>query len=435
MNQPLYTHIRVYFLLPFSSSPLLQAHKLEPPNYPGYGIIVAAESKIPSQFTAISEAITSPGCVTMIMVYLLGMLVSGHIVWFVERHINPEEFPPGYVHGIDDGVWWSAVTATSTGYGDKVPQSVVGRIWGIVWMNLGIIIFALVAASFTNTLYEKSADPGIYRLDDIGPNTKVAIITDVAHGASEHILVNTRVAKIAKYCDPVDCVALLQTRAVEAVIGAMPRLVTMVEMEEAARATKPDLPKLAITGPTFGKAYSWYLVAPATMPELAGWDDWLANDAKFPNILSTYVGVTQRGATEDLAPNDPQQSWGLIGFVLGCIVVYALLNIIIELYHKLRRYMCGHGGSGSGAGTEQGGDGGGGSGGNKVETGDMEMVGNPLPLTGSVRSSRSSVTPRGVAPPPSNDLKMVEVAPMTSKESTSVSSPLQQRAKSQAFEL
>ena len=33
-----------------------------------------------------------------------------------------------------------------------VPTTVGGRLWGVVWMNLGIVIFALVASLFTNKM-------------------------------------------------------------------------------------------------------------------------------------------------------------------------------------------------------------------------------------------------------------------------------------------
>jgi hypothetical protein len=45
--------------------------------------------------------------------FLLGCVFS-HLLWFVERHPNPE-FPRLYLDGIDDGFWWAAVTFTTVG--------------------------------------------------------------------------------------------------------------------------------------------------------------------------------------------------------------------------------------------------------------------------------------------------------------------------------
>ena len=80
------------------------------------------------------------------VIFLLVVIIA-HFVWLAERRGKVTDFRAQYLDGILDGLWWAVVTITTVGYGDKVPQTVPGRIWGVVWMNLGIIIFALVAAT------------------------------------------------------------------------------------------------------------------------------------------------------------------------------------------------------------------------------------------------------------------------------------------------
>ncbi|MGH2706406.1 MAG: ion channel, partial [Actinomycetota bacterium] len=46
------------------------------------------------------------------------------------------------------GIWWAAVTMTTTGYGDTTPRRVLGRIVGIT----GIIIIANFTATITSAL-------------------------------------------------------------------------------------------------------------------------------------------------------------------------------------------------------------------------------------------------------------------------------------------
>lgn len=81
------------------------------------------------------------------------LLVVGGVVWLVERKHNSEQFNEKPLQGLGDGLWWSAVTMTTVGYGDKAPQTLLGRIVGLVWMfaSLFLISFftAMLASSFT----------------------------------------------------------------------------------------------------------------------------------------------------------------------------------------------------------------------------------------------------------------------------------------------
>ncbi len=46
-----------------------------------------------------------------------------------------------------DGLWWALVTITTVGYGDVVPQTEGGRIFGGVMILFGVVIFSLVTAN------------------------------------------------------------------------------------------------------------------------------------------------------------------------------------------------------------------------------------------------------------------------------------------------
>ncbi|KAA9019939.1 potassium channel family protein [Niallia endozanthoxylica] len=72
----------------------------------------------------------------------------GIIVHFLE----PESFPT-----IFDGIWWAIITASTVGYGDYVPHSVIGKIAGILllitsagFLSSFFIVLATTAASRQN---------------------------------------------------------------------------------------------------------------------------------------------------------------------------------------------------------------------------------------------------------------------------------------------
>ncbi|OUR66348.1 ion transporter, partial [Bermanella sp. 47_1433_sub80_T6] len=51
-------------------------------------------------------------------------------------------------HSTGDGIWWAWVTVTTVGYGDIVPVSTAGRIFGALLILMGIGLFTMLTASF-----------------------------------------------------------------------------------------------------------------------------------------------------------------------------------------------------------------------------------------------------------------------------------------------
>ncbi len=84
---------------------------------------------------------------------LLGLLlVFGFLIWLFERQKNSAEFAKNPVSGIGSGLWWSAVTMTTVGYGDKSPKSFFGRLLALIWMFASIIVISGFTASIASSL-------------------------------------------------------------------------------------------------------------------------------------------------------------------------------------------------------------------------------------------------------------------------------------------
>lgn len=82
----------------------------------------------------------------MILVGIFGLLI-----WHFEHKENPKNFRKGY-KGLWDGLWWSVVTMTTVGYGDKTPQSRGGKIVALIWMFSGLLFISGLTASVASTL-------------------------------------------------------------------------------------------------------------------------------------------------------------------------------------------------------------------------------------------------------------------------------------------
>ena len=73
-------------------------------------------------------------------IFAVVLFVAALIAYAVERNAQPQTFG-----SIPQAMWWAIVTLSTTGYGDAVPQSFVGRVLAGVVMMSGIGVFALWA--------------------------------------------------------------------------------------------------------------------------------------------------------------------------------------------------------------------------------------------------------------------------------------------------
>lgn len=97
---------------------------------------------------------------------LLVILLFGLLMWLFERKRNKEMFSNG-IKGLGDGFWWSAVTMTTVGYGDKAPVTAGGRLIGFIWMFAAILLISGLTASIASALTVRSLDSQINSAEDL----------------------------------------------------------------------------------------------------------------------------------------------------------------------------------------------------------------------------------------------------------------------------
>ena len=90
----------------------------------------------------------------LVVICLFMVVISGFIVWLFETWVNPAEFPRPFLVGVFEGAWWSIISMTTVGYGDKTPISVPARVISMLWIFLGITIFSLVHAMLSSEVNE-----------------------------------------------------------------------------------------------------------------------------------------------------------------------------------------------------------------------------------------------------------------------------------------
>ncbi len=165
-----------------------------------------------------------------VMIALLVLLGAiGVVVWLVERKRN-EQFGGSAMHGIGASVWWSAVTMTTVGYGDKSPVTVIGRVLGLIWMFAAIIIISTFTASISAALTVSQLESSIHGPDDL-PRVKVG--TTEPSLAAKYLA--RRGVRYRVYAKLDDALAAVDRGELDAVVGEAPILQYLVRTEQDGR--------------------------------------------------------------------------------------------------------------------------------------------------------------------------------------------------------
>jgi voltage-gated potassium channel len=109
------------------------------------------------------------------------LLLAASLAYLLERSTQPEVFG-----SIPAALWWAIVTMTTTGYGDVVPQTVLGRALAGVVMISGIAVIALWAGILATGYFEEVRRREFLRTWDLVAKVPffhdvgAAVIADVA---------------------------------------------------------------------------------------------------------------------------------------------------------------------------------------------------------------------------------------------------------------
>ena len=147
-------------------------------SYPYYraGLQILVNDRSTSGLFTFLSAFVTTRLLAVVAGLLFIMVIVAHLVWLAERKDNPD-FPQAYLPGVWEGLWWSAVTMTTVGYGDKRVKGVRGRILGMFWMFSGIFLIANFTAGVTAELTVSEIQSSIEGVEDL-PGKEVATVAD-----------------------------------------------------------------------------------------------------------------------------------------------------------------------------------------------------------------------------------------------------------------
>ena len=142
--------------------------------YYATGLAIASKRNEPSFWRA-AQQLVSADFMKAVAILLLVLLAVGVLVWFVERKRNAAQFGGSAAEGVGSGLWWSAVTMTTVGYGDKAPLTAAGRAIALVWMFASIITVSSFTAAIASAFTVNQLDSGIRNLGDLEDAKALAV--------------------------------------------------------------------------------------------------------------------------------------------------------------------------------------------------------------------------------------------------------------------
>ena len=147
------------------------------------GLGIAVPSDAAGGWLGITKRVVAPEFLK-VMAGLLGLLLLvGLLIWVFERRRNAQ-FGGSPVNGIGSGLWWSAVTMTTVGYGDKSPVTPGGRALAIVWMFTSVIIISSFTAAIATALTVGQLTGKVQNKDDLA---RARIVTVVDSTSAQYL--------------------------------------------------------------------------------------------------------------------------------------------------------------------------------------------------------------------------------------------------------
>jgi voltage-gated potassium channel len=113
---------------------------------------------------------------SVLIIFALVLYAASVIVHVLEREAQPATF--GTIHGT---LWWAIVTLTTTGYGDAVPVTGLGRIVAALVMICGIGVLGMLVGVLASGYAAEARRANFIRTWELV--SKVPFFSNLAHGA------------------------------------------------------------------------------------------------------------------------------------------------------------------------------------------------------------------------------------------------------------
>ena len=152
---------------------------------------------------------------------LLLLVIAGHIIWLVERSGKTYKttFERKYLPGVFEGMYWALITASTIGYGDKVPQRWIGRILAAILIIIFLPLFGFFIAGLSSDLTLQGLKSNIN-----GPADLWGLRVAVVDGTTSHQYMSKTHAYLSVHNNVDEAIDSLEQNLVDAVVYDAPNL-------------------------------------------------------------------------------------------------------------------------------------------------------------------------------------------------------------------
>jgi len=132
-----------------------------------HGAVVTLHKSFFNTLETLHSYIWNKEVFLILFLMIAGMILFSLILLVAERKHQLGHFSGNTIKGFGSALWFSAVTMTTVGYGDKTPLSAIGRMITFFWMLVGVLLIALFTGTVASSITTAKIQSGLVRFDDL----------------------------------------------------------------------------------------------------------------------------------------------------------------------------------------------------------------------------------------------------------------------------
>jgi len=276
--------------------------------------------------TAVVLAFSKPDLWSQLFFWILLSLFVANILWLIEgRGQKNKDFRSNYTLGVFDGFYWSGVTTSTVGYGDKVPKNSAGKCVTLIWMLFGFFFTLTVSATLTSLVTISQLTPPPLSIEDF----RAESVGVIKHFPLIDQLLSVNGLPI-EYNTLVDGYQSLLNGTTRYFIADQASMATLNTTETT----------IILLGPSFGSVDFVFAVAPslgsAVIDQLnkAILTLQFTNPIVYRTLIEQYFNHTYSNSVESPILEDSVQPFIL--FIVWAIAIVILLMIMLIIHYCTR---------------------------------------------------------------------------------------------------